>query len=200
MRFYPEIPSRRRATIIRDAAVLVLLFLFGWLGFEVYESVDRLTVLGRGVESAGGSVSRGFERAADAVEGTPLVGDDVADALRGAGEGTGGNVSEFGRAGEERVHRLAIVLGLVVFGVPSLLLLLQEVPPRVAQVRSLTAASRVLHRVDGERRKLLAMRAAFSLPYADLLRYTADPFGDLAAGRYDALVAAALEDSGLRPR
>ena len=200
MRFYPEIPSRRRATIVRDAAVLVLLLLFGWLGFEVYESVDRLTVLGRGVESAGGSVSRGFERAADAVDGTPLVGDDVADALRGAGEGTGGNVSELGRAGEERIHRLAVVLGLVVFGVPSLLLLLQELPARIAQVRSLTAASRVLHRADGERRKVLAMRAAFSLPYAELLRYTPDPFGDLAAGRYDALVTAALEESGLRSR
>ncbi len=200
MRFYPEIPSQRRATIARDVAVVLLLLVFGWLGFAVYESVDRLAVLGRGVESAGGSVSRGFERAADAVDETPLVGDDVAEALREAGEGTGGNVTEFGREGTERVHRLAVVLGLVVFGVPSLLLLLQEVPPRVARVRSLTAASRVLHRADGERRRLLAMRAAFSLPYAELLRYTPDPFGDLATGRYDALVAAALEDAGLRAR
>jgi hypothetical protein len=43
------------------------------------------------------------------------------------------------------------------------------------------------------------MRAAFSLPYAQLLAYTRDPFGDLAAERYDALVAAALDDAGLRP-
>jgi hypothetical protein len=200
MRFYPEIPSQRRATIVRDAAVLLLLVAFGWLGFAVYESVDRLAVLGRGVQDAGGSVSRGFERAADAVDETPLVGDDIAGALREAGEGTGGDVTEFGRVGEERVHRLALILGLVVFGVPSLLLLLQEVPPRVARVRSLTAASGALRGGDAERRRMLAMRAAFSLPYAQLVRYTADPFGDLAEGRYDALVAAVLEDSGLRPR
>ena len=33
-----------------------------------------------------------------------------------------------------------------------------------------------------------------------LQRYTADPLGDLAAGRYDALVDAALEEAGLSPR
>lgn len=200
MRFYPEIPSQRRAAIVRDLAVLLLLLVFGWLGYTVYESVDRLAVLGRGVQDAGGSVSRGFERAADAVDETPLVGGELAESLREAGEGTGGNVAEFGRAGEERVHRLAVVLGLIVFGVPALLLLLQEVPPRVARMQALTAADRVLVRGDPERRRVLAMRAAFSLPYAELLRYTADPFGDLAEGRYDALVAAVLEDSGLRAR
>jgi hypothetical protein len=198
MRFYPEIPSQRRSAIARDVAVLLLLALFAWLGFAVYQTVDRLTVLGTGVKDAGSSVARGFERAADAVDETPVVGGELAESLREAGEGTGGNVAEFGRAGEERVHRLAVVLGLIVFGVPALLLLLQEAPPRVARVRALTAAGRALADGDVERRRLLAMRAAFSLPYAELLRYTADPFGDLAEGHYDALVAAVLEDSGLR--
>jgi hypothetical protein len=53
---------------------------------------------------------------------------------------------------------------------------------------------------DPERRRLLAMRAAFGLPFRELLPYTRDPFGDLAEGRYDALVEAALADVGLRPR
>src|SRR3712207_7698719 len=42
-------------------------------------------------------------------------------------------------------------------------------------------------------------RAMCSLPYGALLRHTRDPLGDLAAERYDALVAAAFEDAGLRP-
>ena len=42
------------------------------------------------------------------------------------------------------------------------------------------------------------MRAAFALPYETLLRYTADPLGDLAAERYEPLIDAVLEDSGLR--
>jgi hypothetical protein len=73
-------------------------------------------------------------------------------------------------------------------------------PDRIAQIRSLTAAARVLRaRDDPERRRALAQRAAFSLPYGQLLAYTAGPLGDLAAERYDALVAAAFEDAGLRP-
>jgi hypothetical protein len=200
MRFYPEIPSQRLAVLARDVAVVLLLVLFAWLGVVVHDAVDRLAVLGEGVRDAGTSVERGFGRAADAVGETPVVGDDLADGLRGAGEGTGGNVADFGREGEERVHRLALVLGLAMFGVPAALLLLQAVPPRIAQVRALTAAGRALGAGDGERRRFLAMRAAFSLPYAELLEHTPDPFGDLAEGRYDALVAAVLEDSGLRPR
>jgi hypothetical protein len=44
------------------------------------------------------------------------------------------------------------------------------------------------------------MRAAFGLPFRELMPYTRDPFGDLAEGRYDALVAAALADVGLTHR
>jgi hypothetical protein len=51
-----------------------------------------------------------------------------------------------------------------------------------------------------ERQRVIAMRAAFALPYGQLLEYTRDPLGDLAAERYDGLVAAALDDAGLRPR
>jgi hypothetical protein len=53
---------------------------------------------------------------------------------------------------------------------------------------------------DPQRRRVLAQRAAFSLPYGRLLQYTEDPLGDLAAERYDPLVAAALDDAGLRAR
>jgi hypothetical protein len=54
--------------------------------------------------------------------------------------------------------------------------------------------------VDPARRRVVAMRAAFSLRYGRLLKYTRDPLGDLAAERYDGLVKAALDDVGLRPK
>ena len=201
MRFYPEIPSQRLGTLLRDVAVLALLALFAWLALEVRESVDELAVLGQGVREAGTAVEGGFQRAGEAVDGIPVVGGELAEGLRDAGEGTGGNVAEVGREGEERIHRTANLVGLVTFLVPSVLLVAAALPPRVAQVRRLTAAGRVLGEVGpGERRRLLAMRAAFSLPYGTLLEHTPDPFGDLAAGRYEPLVAAALEDAGLRAR
>ncbi|MBA2475993.1 MAG: hypothetical protein H0V40_08595, partial [Actinobacteria bacterium] len=118
-----------------------------------------------------------------------------------AGESTGGGTAELGERGADAARRLADVLGVIVFGLPAAFLLERWLPGRIDQVRRLTAASRVLDgSADPTRRRLLAMRAAFSLPYGQLLRYTRDPLGDLAAERYDPLVAAALDDAGLRPR
>ncbi|MBA3427434.1 MAG: hypothetical protein H0U07_02545 [Actinobacteria bacterium] len=199
MRLYPDPPLQRLGLIARDLAVVLGLALFVKIGLEVHDAVDKLAVLGEGVESAGGAVTGGFESAAEALDGAPFVGDDIGDALRGAGEGSGGEVQDLGRSGAGAAHDLADLLGLVVFGLPAALLLLWAVPPRVRQVRRLNAAARVLALPSEERRRLVAMRAAFSLPYGALLAYTRDPLGDLEAGRYDALVRAELDQAGLRP-
>jgi len=201
MRFYPDIPSRRAATIARDATLLLLLVLLAWLGVKVHDTVDELSVLGRGVTDAGNSVQSSFRSAADAVDGAPLIGPRLGGGLREAGAGSGGKVAEVGRKGEDSVHETAALLGWLTFLVPGGLLVAWMVPPRVAQVRRLTAASQALAGAGAgsfERRRLLAMRAAFSLPYAQLLAHTRDPLGDLEHERYDALVAAALDDAGLR--
>ena len=50
MRFYPALPAQRVRTVLRDLAVLLLLFLFAWLGLKVHNAVDQLAVLGTGVE------------------------------------------------------------------------------------------------------------------------------------------------------
>jgi hypothetical protein len=170
VRLYPELPARRLATLGHDLLLLVLLALLAWLGLKVHDAVDKLAVLGSGVKKVGASV--------------PVVGDPVED---------------LGAQGEDSVHQLANLLGLIVFGVPALLVLWRLLPERISQIRRLTAAARVLKAGDDpERRRVLAERAAFSLPYSRLLTYTPDPLGELAAKRYDSLVAAALEDAGLR--
>ena len=201
MRFYPDLPGQRLDLIARDVAALLALVLFGKIALEVHDAVDQLAVLGDGVESAGNAVTGGFDSAADAVDGTPLVGDELGDALRGAGSGSGGEVADLGRGGAGAAHDLANLLGLVFFLFPTALLLLWALPPRVRQIRRLNAAASVLRDpASPERRELLAARAAFGLPYGVLLRYTDDPIGDLQAGRFDALVRAELEQAGLRVR
>ena len=200
MRLYPDPPRQRLDLIVRDLGVLVALLLLGKVGLEVHDAVDRLAVLGEGIESAGSAVSGSFESAADAVDGAPVVGDEVGDALRDAGAGSGGEVEELGRGGSGAAHDLADLLGLVVFLLPAVPLLLWTLPPRVRQIRRLNAAARALSVDSEERRRLVAMRAAFSLPYGTLLAYTEDPLGDLEAGRYEALVRAELEQAGLRLR
>lgn len=168
MRLYPDIPARLLRTVVRDLLVLVLLVCFALIGLWVHDVFDKLAVLGEGLRTVG--------------EKVPF--------------GAGDPVEDLGRSGEERVHDVANLLGLLFFGLPATMLLARYVPRRLEQVRTLTAAARVL--VGGDPR-LVAMRAAFSLPYGTLLAYTEDPLGDLRAERYDALLAAAFEEAGLRP-
>ncbi len=200
MRFYPELPARRTATIARDVATVLAIVLFATLALRVHDRVDALSAAGRGAQEAGRSVQSGFNSAAGAVDGVPVVGGQLAGALNGAGDATGGEAVSAGRAGEQAAHDAARLLGWLTFLLPTGLLLSRVLPPRVTQVRTLGSARRVLRLDDRapEHQHLLASRAAFALPYATLLRHTPDPLGDLAAGRHDRLVAALAEDAGLR--
>ena len=56
MRFYPDIPSRRFRTLVRDLLVLVLLVGFALIGLWVHDVVDKLAVLGEGVRKVGDAV------------------------------------------------------------------------------------------------------------------------------------------------
>lgn len=199
MRLYPDLPSARTRQVAADLLAVALVVLFAWLGMKVNNTIDDLAVLGRGVKDAGGAVQGSLRDAGDAVGRVPLVGGDLRSALMDAGSATGGNVQSAGSAGERAVEQAAQVLGWITFGVPTLLVLLGYAPWRLRRLRRLNAAAAVL-RADGdpERRRLLAMRAAMALPYGDLLPYTRDPLGDLAEGRYEALLAALYADCGLR--
>jgi hypothetical protein len=200
MRLYPDTADDRGRAAARDALTLLTLFVLAWLALKVHDAVDELAVLGTGVRQSGEVVQTGFERAGEAAGGIPVVGGEVADALRDAGEGTGGEVAQAGSDGEERVHDLADLLGVLFFAIPASILLVTVLPGRIRQVRELNATERLLDTSSEERRRLVAMRAAFSLPATELARHTRDPMGDLAEGRYDPLIEAAFDDAGLRRR
>jgi hypothetical protein len=200
MRLYPDTADDRGRAVAKDALVLLTLFVLAWLALKVHDTVDKLAVLGTGVHDSGEAVQNGFEKAADAVGGIPVVGGDVSGALRDAGSGTGGEVAQAGSEGEDRVHDLANLLGFLFFVIPASILLIATLPGRIRQFRDLNAADRLLDLTSEERRRLVAMRAAFSLPARELARHTKDPIGDLAAGRYDPLIDAAYDEAGLRRR
>ncbi len=197
---YPSEPRQRRATIIRDVLVVVSIAVLAWIGRRVFLLVDRLSAVTDAVGNAGSSVQDGFGSAADALSGVPVVGDQLASALQTAGAQSGGNVVDLALTGDTAIHRLALALGWLTFLVPAAFLLVLYIPMRVAQIRRLRASSQVYRdEHDPERRRLLAMRAAMSLPVDHLLDYTSDPIGDLVRGDLDALVEALLADAGLAP-
>ena len=87
----------------------------------------------------------------------------------------------------------------MMWGIPSLLLLLLTLPGRISSVRQVRRARLALTAQDAEQRqRLLALRAVLTLPDETLFAYTAEPGGDLVAGRFAALACAELEAIGVR--
>src|SRR3954466_15783323 len=91
MRLYPVSPAR---TIAGDLAVLLALMLFAWFGFKVHDGIAELGAVGRGIQDSGRAIAStgaqttravdgAFNDAAGKVNGLPLVGGDLAGALRG---------------------------------------------------------------------------------------------------------------------
>ena len=217
MRLYPASPTQAFRTALGDLAVLLLLILFAWAGVKVHDGVLEFTVVGREIQDSGrtlANTTRGtaravedaFSSAGNAVQGVPLVGGDLARALREAPQGATDPIRESGevqgarivRLGREQVRRTeqaANFAGWLTFLAPALLLLAIRLPWRVRHVLRMSSAQRTL---GGAPEHILAARAAYNLPYRTLARYTRDPFGDLAAGRHAALLAALADDAGVR--
>jgi hypothetical protein len=145
-----------------------------------------------------------YNDAAARVAGLPLVGGDLAGALREAPRGATQPLRETadaqarphvaaGREQERRTYQLANLAGWLTFGIPALLLVSRTLPPRVRGIVRMNRARRML---AGAPEHILAARAAYNLPYRVLARHTRDPFGDLAAGRHAGLLRALAEDAG----
>jgi hypothetical protein len=216
MRLYPASSYRATRTAIGDLVVVLLLVLFAWVGIKVHDGISDLTSIGRDVQDSGRAVATvtrdtaravddGFDSAADAVSGVPLVGSQLADALRDAprgatdsiretGEAQGAQIVRLGREQVRRTEQAADLAGWLVFLLPTAVLLAWKVPQRVRLVTRMSAAERTLR---GAPEHILAARAAYGLSYGTLSRYTRDPFGDLAAGRHEGLLAALADDAGI---
>jgi hypothetical protein len=217
MRLYPATPSGLARTVTGDVAVVLAICLFAWLGLKVHDGIAELASVGRGIQDSGRAISSSarqttsavegaFNDAAGRVDGLPLVGGDLAGALREAPRGATRPLRETadqqarrliaaGREQERRTYQLANLVGWLTFGIPALLLLSRVLPPRLREVRRMSAAQRAV-RAGPEH--ILAARAAYNLPYRTLARYTRDPFGDLAEGRHAALIAALVDDAGVK--
>jgi hypothetical protein len=199
MLLYPQVSPLRQRTLLGDGAVLLCVILLAWLGIKVHDQIAGFDRIGVSVAQAGNSVQNSFRSAANAVGGLPIVGGDLASSLRHAGADTGGTASATATSADSSIASAAKWIGWLVFGLPTALLLWLHVPRRAGQIRRLNAAAQVLRgSADPALRRLLAERAAFSLPYQQLLRHSREPLADLERGHLDPLIAAVLEDAGLR--
>jgi hypothetical protein len=217
MRLYPASRTGLTRTFAGDIAVILCLCLFAWMGVKVHDAIAELASIGRGIEDSGRAIASTGARTTEAVDGAfagvaarvdgvPLVGGDLAGALRDVPRGAtapirettaaqGARLVAAGREQERKTYQLAKLAGWFTFLIPALLLLSRTLPPRVRQVLRMSSAQRLLR---GAPEPILAARAAYNLPFRDLARHTPDPFGDLAEGRHAALLAALAEDAGVK--
>jgi hypothetical protein len=202
---YPQRWSGRLWRLLLD--LLVVLWTAGWAvaGWMAYQLVTALQVVADAISRTGATLNdwvRDFENAVPGnIPGISGALRDLAAALRRT---AGDPLIQRGMEAHDTIQHLAIAVGLFVAVLPIVTVTGSYLIWRVRDVRELTAAAefvRVAERSGRirEANAVLAYRAVALLPFRQLMGASADPIGDLAAGRHEALAAAMLRRAGTRP-
>lgn len=193
---------RAGARLIHVLDVAVVIWVAGWIvlallvGREVRnlrELSDTVVLAGVAVEDTGDLL--------ETLESVPFIGGQVGDVAARV-RAAGASARESGAESRDSTDDLSVLLALSIGLIPTLPLLGLYAPLRLAwtrESRSIRAAL-AANPDDQGLRRYLATRAVANLSYDDLTAVTRDPFGDLDAGRYEALAARELSRLGIRPR
>jgi hypothetical protein len=196
MKWYAETGRLRTRQLLLDALVLLWVLLWLRLGFAVDDAVRELAAPGRELEQAGDGLSGGLGRAADRADDVPVVGGGLSaplDVAAGAGEA----LARAGAAQQEAVGTLAVVLAVLLAGIPIAWAVQRWLPGRLRWARQAGAAGRLRGDVE-----LFALRAAVERPLHELARLGPDPVGRWRRGEpgaAEALAALELRAYGLTP-
>ena len=195
MSWYAETPALRSRQVLADASVAVWVLVWLWIGTYVHDVVGRLAEGGRDLEAAGSRISGGLSGAAEGADDVPLVGDDLREPLDLAA-GAGRSLADAGQAQQDAVQVLALLLALLLAGVPVVLVLARWLPSRLSFAREHRAAQALRDDVE-----LWALRAALHRPLPELARLGPDAVERWRRGEpgaAQALAALELLARGLR--
>lgn len=202
---YPLRWSGRLWRLLLD--LLVVLWTVGWVaaGWAVYRLVAGLQVVADAISRTGTTFNdwiRAFDNAVPGgIPGLSSAMRSLASALR---QTAGDPLIQRGMQVHDTIQHLAIATGLFTALLPIVTVTGLYLVWRVRDVSELTAAVQFVHTAERtgrvqEANAVLAHRAVAVLPFRQLMRASADPIGDLAAGRHEALAAAMLRRAGTRP-
>lgn len=181
-----------------DVAVILWCLLCLTIGIWVGRRIDTLGALGQGVVEAGGGIGSAADALRD-LDGTPLIGGvigSIADEIDGLADATIAR----GEAGQDAVRRVAVVTGAALVLLPTLPPVVIWLLIRMPWAREREAIRAALVAGDPRVREYLANLTLGSLPYRELAAVSDDPFGDVRAGRFDALAAVQARRWGLVTR
>ncbi|HEX6873581.1 MAG TPA: hypothetical protein VF163_20985 [Micromonosporaceae bacterium] len=199
MRIYAE----RGPTALRQ--LLFDLLIVAWVAFWVrtatwvYQQVSTLAVPGQKIEGAGEGMAGGLADAGDKVGNVPAVGDELSVPFDRAA-GAANALADAGRAQQDAVHQLAIVLVILILAVPLALVLLGWLPLRLSWIRRASVLASLRARPSG--RDLLALRALTHQNARRLLRIHPEPAAAWRAGDPETIRTLAqleLRAAGLHP-
>lgn len=195
MKWYAETGPLRTRQLLVDALVALWALLWVRIGLAVEDAVRRLAAPGRELEEAGGGLAGGLGSAAERAEDVPLLGGGLSRPLEAAA-GAGEALARAGAAQQDAVSTLAVLLALLLAGIPVAWALQRWLPARLSWARQAGAADRLRGDVE-----LFALRAAAHRPLHELARLGADPVGRWRRGEpgaAEALAALELRAHGLR--
>ena len=204
LKLWSELPGARTFELAADAGTVLWIALWIAVSRRLYEVLAAFSGTGRFIRDGGRNLDAAGRQIGDALGGVPVIGHNVGDLVRAS---IGFAARPFLSVGASLEHLLLLIASL--FSVIVLVVALgpwlyRYVPWRWTRLRRLRAAHRVIHASRGisgaEIERLLASRALHRLSYAELLKFSPDPFGDWARAHYGRLAQAELASVGLRPR
>ncbi len=205
LKFWSETSGALVRELLADGATVAWVFLWTTVAGRLYLLFAGFAEAGRVLRGGGEGIQSAGVDLGESVQGTPLVGEGVAEIARRTFREAGDPFIAVGSSLEELLLILATLLALLVVAVTLVPWLLRYVPwraRRLAELRSAHTAVRVRPRMASPAaiNRVLAMRAIVRMDYEELLEVTRDPLGDFARGYYDDLARAELGTVGLRLR
>lgn len=199
-KLYPDLPVPLIGYLLADAMALLWAAGCYLVGDAIYRAIMTLSIIATTVEATGRRLDELTRQIEQTLGNVPLVGSDlrpVPSPLHNLAHGLVGQ----GQQELAAIQHVALLLGLAVGGIPLLVMLLVFIPWRVRKTRQFRALDRMLRQPGAgavaTTMQVLAGRALYTLPYAQLLEYCADPIGEWREGRYYNLARATMAREGL---
>jgi hypothetical protein len=203
MNLWSELPGARLKEQVADLATIAWILFWGLTLWQLFEFLSGFAAGGRLLRTGGQNMVQSGRDLGDSLADLPFVGEGLRDTARDAFAGVGRPLAGFGSDVEQFIVVVAATIALILALLTIGPWLSRYLPWRLARVRRMRAAHRVIRTVpsagDPAMAQALAMRAVSRLDYSTLLEYTPDPLGDWASGRHDRLARAELASVGLRP-
>lgn len=200
MKIYSDFAGRRTRQIIADVLALAAIALWVWFGSTVFALVNGLAVFGVQMENAGAGFEETMKEVGETLGGIPLIGPGIRLPFDGA-SAAGGTLADAGQAQQDAIFQLALTLGIGTAALPTLMILIVWLVPRILFIRRAGRAKAVVHADAGM--DLLALRALTTQKLSAITKIDADALGAWRRGEPDVvrrLAQLELRSSGVKLR